>query len=81
MIRARPGPESANDGEDKPYIRQEIDWIEKWLAAERPFLGICLGAQMLARALGAPGSTNIWPASLIHRVRTRAVTSGWNWMP
>ncbi|MEE8144937.1 MAG: GMP synthase [Kiloniellales bacterium] len=50
------GPESANDGEDKPYIRQEIDWIEKWLAAERPFLGICLGAQMLARALGAPVS-------------------------
>jgi GMP synthase (glutamine-hydrolysing) len=50
------GPESANDGEDKPYIRQEIDWIEKWVATERPFLGICLGAQMLARALDAPVS-------------------------
>ena len=50
------GPESANDGEDKPYIRREIDWIEKWLATERPFLGICLGAQMLARALDAPVS-------------------------
>ena len=50
------GPESANDGEDKAYIRQEIDWIEKWVATERPFLGICLGAQMLARALDAPVS-------------------------
>ena len=50
------GPESANDGEDKPYIRREIDWIEKWVATERPFLGICLGAQMLARALDAPVS-------------------------
>ena len=46
------GPESANDGEDKPYIRQEIDWIEGWVAAGQRFLGICLGAQMLSRALG-----------------------------
>ena len=50
------GPESANDGEDKPYIRQETDWIGEWVAAGRPFLGICLGAQMLARVLGAPVS-------------------------
>lgn len=46
------GPESANDTEAKPYIRQEIDWIGRWADSGRPFLGICLGAQMLARALG-----------------------------
>ena len=44
------GPMSANDEED--YIRQEIDWIGVPLAADKPFLGICLGAQMLARHLG-----------------------------
>jgi GMP synthase (glutamine-hydrolysing) len=46
------GPMSANDPDD--YVRQEIDWIEVALREQRPFLGICLGAQMLAKQLGAP---------------------------
>ena len=44
------GPMSANDEHD--YVRAEIDFIGKPLAAGKPFLGICLGAQMLARHLG-----------------------------
>ena len=47
------GAESANDDETKPYIRDEMDWIEGWLETGRPFLGLCLGGQMLARVLGA----------------------------
>jgi GMP synthase (glutamine-hydrolysing) len=46
------GPMSANDPDD--YVRREIDWIEVPLREQRPFLGICLGAQMLAKQLGAP---------------------------
>ena len=45
------GPMSANDPDD--YVRREIDWIEVALREQRPFLGICLGAQMLAMQLGA----------------------------
>ena len=45
------GPMSAND--DLPFIRQEIAIIQAALAAGQPVLGICLGAQLLARALGA----------------------------
>ena len=45
------GPMSANDPE--AYIRREIDWIALPLKERRPYLGICLGAQMLARQLGA----------------------------
>ncbi len=45
------GPMSANDGDD--YIRREIDWLAVPLSEEKPLLGICLGAQMLARQLGA----------------------------
>ena len=45
------GPMSANDSDD--YIRREIDWIAVPLREQRPFLGICLGAQMLAMQLGA----------------------------
>jgi GMP synthase (glutamine-hydrolysing) len=46
------GPMSANDEED--YVRREIDWLAVPLAEKAPFLGICLGAQMLARHLGSP---------------------------
>ncbi|MFH3479698.1 glutamine amidotransferase [Xanthobacter variabilis] len=45
------GPMSAND--DLPFVRAEIDFIAKALEAETPLLGICLGAQMMAKALGA----------------------------
>lgn len=46
------GPMSVND--EEPFICQEIDWIEVPLKHERPFLGVCLGAQMMARHLGKP---------------------------
>src|SRR5690242_9208481 len=45
------GPNSANDTDE--FIRREIDWIAVPLAEKKPFLGICLGAQMLAKHLGA----------------------------
>lgn len=45
------GPMSANDPDD--FIRTEIDWIEVPLREKKPFFGICLGGQMLAKHLGA----------------------------
>jgi GMP synthase (glutamine-hydrolysing) len=45
------GPQSANDNEE--FVRREIDWIAVPLKEKKPFLGICLGAQMLAKHLGA----------------------------
>ena len=47
------GAESANDDAEKPYIGTELDWIERWLETGKPFLGLCLGAQLMARVLGA----------------------------
>ena len=44
------GPMSANDSDD--FIRREIDWIAIPFKEDKPLLGICLGAQMCARALG-----------------------------
>ncbi len=45
------GPMSVND--ELGYLQQEIRLIERALQAGAPVLGICLGAQLLARALGA----------------------------
>jgi GMP synthase-like glutamine amidotransferase len=45
------GPMSAND--DLPWIPHEIAAIREAVKLDIPVLGICLGAQLIARALGA----------------------------
>jgi GMP synthase-like glutamine amidotransferase len=45
------GPMSAN--EDLPYIRQELDLIDEAVARGKPILGVCLGSQLIAKALGS----------------------------
>ena len=44
------GPQSANDNHD--YVLREIDWMSVPLKENKPLLGICLGAQMMAGNLG-----------------------------
>ncbi|PPJ45289.1 GMP synthase [Rhizobium sp. KAs_5_22] len=44
------GPMSANDPD--PFVRTETDWLAVPLKENKPYLGICLGAQMLVRHLG-----------------------------
>jgi GMP synthase-like glutamine amidotransferase len=36
-----------------PFLTEEVLLIEKMLAEEKPILGICLGAQLIAKALGS----------------------------
>ena len=47
------GPVSVYEADVYPWITDELRVFERRLAARRPLLGICLGAQMLARVLGA----------------------------
>ena len=64
------GPMSAN--QDLFYLKQELRLIERACAESKPVLGICLGAQLIAKALGG-------------RVYRNAVTEiGWapiHWTP
>jgi GMP synthase (glutamine-hydrolysing) len=50
VIIALGGPMSAND--DYPALRQEREYLKNAMAAGKPVLGICLGALMMATALG-----------------------------
>jgi len=47
------GPIGAYELESYPFIRDEIDLLRARLAAKRPTLGICLGAQLIAAVAGA----------------------------
>lgn len=38
---------------DYPYLAAEIEFVRRRLEAGRPTLGVCLGAQIMAHALGA----------------------------
>ncbi|MEM8797059.1 MAG: glutamine amidotransferase [Pseudomonadota bacterium] len=44
------GPMSCNDPDE--FVRREIEWCGVSLKERAPFLGICLGAQMLVKHLG-----------------------------
>lgn len=54
------GPIGVNDVEDYPFLQQEIDLLKKRLEENKPTLGICLGAQLIAKALGA----NVYAGSI-----------------
>ncbi len=47
------GPIGVYDHQDYPFLKDEIALISQRLAARKPILGICLGAQLMAAALGA----------------------------
>lgn len=47
------GPIGACQDDAYPFLKQELMLAERRLANGRPILGICLGAQIMARALGA----------------------------
>lgn len=47
------GPIGAYETDKYPWLQDELHLIERRLKLQRPLLGICLGAQLIAQALGS----------------------------
>jgi GMP synthase (glutamine-hydrolysing) len=47
------GPIGAEDDALYPYLADEVELIRRRIDSGQPILGICLGAQLMARAMGA----------------------------
>ncbi len=47
------GPMNVDDVADYPFLLEEVRLIEKLIDEKKPVLGICLGAQLIAKALGS----------------------------
>ncbi|MBL8628337.1 MAG: glutamine amidotransferase [Rhodospirillaceae bacterium] len=54
------GPIGVYEADDYPFLSKEIEFLKKRLAAEKPTLGLCLGSQLIAAALGAA----VYPAGV-----------------
>lgn len=53
MLIVMGGPMSVNDNHEYPWLVAEKAFIYEVIAAGKPVLGICLGAQLIASALGS----------------------------
>jgi len=47
------GPMNVGDFHVHPWMEEEVGWIQAFILSGKPVLGICLGAQLIAFALGA----------------------------
>ena len=45
-------PASVATGHSEPPAEAEVELVSRWVGHDRPYLGLCFGAQVLARALG-----------------------------
>ena len=68
------GPMSANDNDE--FIKKEIDWIKFVINSNVPFLGICLGAQILAKHLGCKIEKNSKNLSEIGFYKIKPTSNG-----
>ncbi len=52
------GPMNVDEVEDYPNLKTEVNLIKHAIEYEMPILGVCLGSQLLAKALGAKVKKN-----------------------
>ncbi|HMB96293.1 MAG TPA: gamma-glutamyl-gamma-aminobutyrate hydrolase family protein, partial [Tepidisphaeraceae bacterium] len=73
------GPMGVSDiGNEKfPFLAKEVELLKRMIAMDRPVLGICLGAQLLAHAAGAKVYPNAKPGAKPEDPPTPMPEIGW----
>lgn len=52
LVLVMGGPMGVYEADQYPFLQQEINFLKKRISADLPTLGICLGSQLIAAALG-----------------------------
>jgi GMP synthase (glutamine-hydrolysing) len=47
------GPMNADEVDRYPFLKLDVQWIQQAIEMKLPLMGICLGSQLMAKALGA----------------------------
>ncbi|MBA2708864.1 MAG: gamma-glutamyl-gamma-aminobutyrate hydrolase family protein [Gemmatimonadaceae bacterium] len=73
------GPMGVSDiGSEKySFLAKEVETLKRMVAADRPVLGICLGAQLLAHAAGAKVYPNTKPGATPEQAAMPMPEYGW----
>lgn len=74
------GTMSVNDEAILPWVKQEINLIEKAFAVDVPVLGHCLGGQLMSKALGAQVTKNPIEEIGWHNVRKESNEKANEWL-
>ncbi len=75
------GPMNADEENIYPWLREEKKWIAQAVRSGKKVLGVCLGAQLIARVLGAPVYKNPqkeigwWPVEWTSEAQTHPIFS------
>lgn len=72
LVVALGGPIGVYERDAYPFLDAEIDLVRARLAARRPTLGLCLGAQLMAAALGS----RVYPGAHGKRIGWAPIEAG-----